>query len=267
MKRAVKLLAVLRRGGGRRDGRVAACRATNGHGGAAGIDRARRVSHSLRSIRRQRQRRRDRRPAARAGLQFIILTDHGDGTRSPDAPAYRSGVLTIDGVELNTTGGHYAAIGPSGVAVSARGNAGRCDRGRASAWRLRHCRASGLAAAVAELAGWDTAFDGLEWINGDSEWRDEPRTPIARALLDLPAARPAVDGDAARSARQRVGAWDALAAQRQVVGLAGSDAHARLGFRQRTDPDAVIDPRAAAGLRGVVPRLLESCRPRRAVRR
>ena len=25
--------------------------------------------------------------AARAGLQFIILTDHGDGTRTPDAPA------------------------------------------------------------------------------------------------------------------------------------------------------------------------------------
>src|SRR5687767_5496223 len=49
--------------------------------------------------------------AARAGLQFIILTDHGDGTRPPDAPAYRDGVLTIDGVELNTTAGHYAAIG------------------------------------------------------------------------------------------------------------------------------------------------------------
>src|SRR5205085_11761978 len=49
--------------------------------------------------------------AARAGLQFIILTDHGDGTRVPDPPAYRSGVLTIDGVELNTTGGHFAAVG------------------------------------------------------------------------------------------------------------------------------------------------------------
>ncbi len=44
--------------------------------------------------------------AARAGLQFIILTDHGDGTRTPDPPSYRSGVLTIDAVELNTTGGH-----------------------------------------------------------------------------------------------------------------------------------------------------------------
>jgi hypothetical protein len=31
--------------------------------------------------------------------------------------------------------------------------------------------------------------------------------------------------------------WDELAATRKVVALAGSDAHARLGFSQRTDPD------------------------------
>src|SRR5437660_1084547 len=27
--------------------------------------------------------------AARAGLAFVIFTDHGDGTRAPDAPVYR----------------------------------------------------------------------------------------------------------------------------------------------------------------------------------
>ena len=32
--------------------------------------------------------------------------------------------------------------------------------------------------------------------------------------------------------------WDSLAAVRPIVALAGIDAHARLGFRQRTDPDA-----------------------------
>src|SRR5580765_2246725 len=46
--------------------------------------------------------------AAAAGLQFVILTDHGDGTRPPDAPRYLHGVLIIDAVELSTTGGHYA---------------------------------------------------------------------------------------------------------------------------------------------------------------
>ena len=49
--------------------------------------------------------------APRAGLQFIVLTDHGDGTRAPDAPHYRHGVLVIDAVEINTTGGHLVALG------------------------------------------------------------------------------------------------------------------------------------------------------------
>ena len=49
--------------------------------------------------------------AARAGLKFIVFTDHGDGTRVPDPPQYRSGVLCLDGVEISTTGGHYVAIG------------------------------------------------------------------------------------------------------------------------------------------------------------
>ena len=49
--------------------------------------------------------------AARAGLQFVIFTDHGDGTRAPDPPIYESGVLCIDAVEISTSGGHYIALG------------------------------------------------------------------------------------------------------------------------------------------------------------
>src|SRR4029077_13390979 len=37
--------------------------------------------------------------AARAGLKFVILTDHGDGTRPPDPPSYIDGVLCLDAVE------------------------------------------------------------------------------------------------------------------------------------------------------------------------
>ncbi|MCY3846760.1 MAG: PHP domain-containing protein, partial [Acidobacteria bacterium] len=49
--------------------------------------------------------------AHRAGLDFVVLTDHGDGTRPPAPPAYRSGVLCLDGVEISTDGGHYMALG------------------------------------------------------------------------------------------------------------------------------------------------------------
>jgi len=36
--------------------------------------------------------------AARAGLQFVVVTDHGDGTRRPEPASYRSGILVIDAV-------------------------------------------------------------------------------------------------------------------------------------------------------------------------
>ena len=48
--------------------------------------------------------------AARAGLKFVVFTDHGDATRLPDPPAYRSGVLCLDAVEISTEGGHYLAL-------------------------------------------------------------------------------------------------------------------------------------------------------------
>src|SRR6187551_2985043 len=42
------------------------------------------------------------RAAALAGLSFVVITDHGDGARAPEAPSYRHGVLCIDSVEVST---------------------------------------------------------------------------------------------------------------------------------------------------------------------
>ena len=64
--------------------------------------------------------------AARAGLKFLVFTDHGDATRTPDRPVYRSGVLCLDGVEISTTGGHYVAMDMPRIAKpSNRGGAPR----------------------------------------------------------------------------------------------------------------------------------------------
>ena len=49
--------------------------------------------------------------AGRAGLTFVIVTDHGDGTRMPDPPQYLDGVLVIDAVEVSAVGGHVVALG------------------------------------------------------------------------------------------------------------------------------------------------------------
>lgn len=176
--------------------------------------------------------------ASRAGLQFIILTDHGDGTRTPEAPAYRSGVLTIDGVELNTTSGHYAAIG---LPASPYPIAGTPDDVIEDVHRLG---GFGIAAHPGSprpslsWQAWETAFDGVEWLNGDSEWRDEPGIPIARALITYLIRAPQSLATLLDRPDAVLARWDALAMNRKVVGLAGIDAHARLGFRQRTDPDA-----------------------------
>src|SRR5688500_6272709 len=44
--------------------------------------------------------------AAKAALQFVVVTDHGDATRPPEPPRYVHGVLVIDAVEISTMAGH-----------------------------------------------------------------------------------------------------------------------------------------------------------------
>ena len=175
--------------------------------------------------------------AARAGLQFIILTDHGDGTRSPDAPAYRSGVLTIDGVELNTTGGHYAAIGLPAAPYPLAGTPEDVIEDVHRLGGFGFAAHPGSPRPSLGWQDWDAPIDGLEWLNADSEWRDEPRLPIARALLTFPLRAPQSMATLLDKPESVLRRWDELAATRRIVGLAGADAHARLGFRQRTDPD------------------------------
>jgi hypothetical protein len=168
--------------------------------------------------------------AARAGLNFIVLTDHGDGTRAPDAPQYRSGVLVIDGVELSTQGGHYIAIGLPQSPYPLRGEARDVadDVRRLGGFGILahpHSAKSGL-----RWHDWDAGFDGMEWLNADTEWRDERRTHLARALARYPF-RPAetlaslLDRPDATLAR-----WDTLTLRRPVVSLVGADAHARAGW-------------------------------------
>ena len=175
--------------------------------------------------------------ASRAGLQFIILTDHGDGTRTPDPPAYRSGVLTIDAVELNTTGGHYAALG---LPAAPYPLAGTPDDVIEDVHRLG---GFGIAAHPGSprpsLAwqAWHSGFDGLEWINSDSEWRDEAWWPLVRTLLTYPVRpRESIASLLDRPASVLL-QWDEATRTRRVIALAAADAHARLAFRARTDPD------------------------------
>ncbi len=168
--------------------------------------------------------------AARAGLNFIVLTDHGDGTREPEPPQYRSGVLVIDGVELSTQTGHYIALGLPRTPYPLRGEA------RDVVEDVRRLGGFGVVAHADSAKpalrwhDWNVPFDAMEWLNADTEWRDEGRGHLLRALARYPF-RPAETLasllDRPEITLQR---WDALTQTRPVVALAGADAHARAGW-------------------------------------
>ena len=167
--------------------------------------------------------------AARAGLAFIILTDHGDGTRTPDPPEYRHGVLCLDGVEISTSGGHYVALDMPASPYPLAGEPA------AVVEDVKRLGGFGIVAhpdsPKPELAwtDWDAPFDGIEWLNADSEWRDESRLALSRVFVDYflrPAPALALLLDRPVTTLQR---WDALTEHRAVVGLAGVDAHGGIG--------------------------------------
>jgi hypothetical protein len=174
--------------------------------------------------------------AARAGLQFVIVTDHGDGTRRPDPPAYRHGVLCIDAVEISTDGGHYAALGLGQTPYPLAGEP------RDVVEDVRRLGGFGIVThPLSPKRGlswqdWQAGFDGIEWLNGDSVWRDAPRFRLALAAWTF-AFRPVASLTSLYARPLALDRADLVAGRRPVVFMAGVDAHARLGARDGRDPN------------------------------
>ena len=175
--------------------------------------------------------------AARAGLKFIVFSDHGDATRSPDPPAYRSGVLCLDGVEISTSGGHYVAFDMPATPYPLAGES------RDVVEDVRRFGGFGIVAhpdsPKPELAwtDWSTPFDAIELLNPDTSWRKlaaagswSARGRLLTALIDYPWRASEVMAGLLQPT-DALGRWEDASVQRRVVMLAGTDAHARLGFR------------------------------------
>ena len=165
--------------------------------------------------------------AKKAGLQFVILTDHGDGTRMPSSPVYRSGVLVVDALEVSGNEGHVVALGLSKTPYPLGGD------GRDIVEDIGRMGGMSIAAHPGSLkpqlrwTEWSSPVNGLEWLNGDSESRDESWTTLARVLVSYPFSP---TGSLARMLDRPetiLRRWDALTARRRVVAVTGSDAHAR----------------------------------------
>ena len=163
--------------------------------------------------------------AARTGLQFVVVTDHGDATRQPDPPAYVNGVLCIDAVEVSTNGGHVVALD---MPVAPYPLGGEADAVIEDVTRL-----GGVAIAAhpdsrkPELAwaDWTIPVAGLEWLSLDSAWRSASRFGLARvALHSLIRPGPALASLLDRPDRL-LARWDEMASRTRVIGVAGHDTH------------------------------------------
>jgi hypothetical protein len=176
------------------------------------------------------------RAAFRAGVQVVVITDHGDGTRTPDPPVYLNGVLCIDGVEISSDDGHVVVIGMAAAPYPLGGAASDVveDAHRLGGWTV----AAHPGSPKPELAwrDWTVPVDAIEWLNGDSEWRDEGITSLVRTLLGYPF-RP---GESLATLIDRpapvIARWDTLQRERSVVGVAAADAHARVGLTSLGEP-------------------------------
>ena len=169
--------------------------------------------------------------AARAGLQFVVFSDHGDATRPVLAPAYRRGVLCIDAVEISSSGGHILAIGLSKEAPYPLAGEPRdviADVARLGAMSVVAHPTSGK--QELQWHDWDLPFDGVEWLNADSEWRDEGMGSLSRALLTYPWRRVETMAMLLDRPTGLLAQWDRVLRRRRVVAIAGADAHASLGF-------------------------------------
>lgn len=174
--------------------------------------------------------------ASRAGLRFVVFTDHGDATTPAALPTYHSGVLCIDGVEISTSSGHYAAIGmrPSPYPLAGESRDVVEDVTRLGGFGVAAHPDSPKAAL--RWRDWAAPIEALEWLNGDSAWRDEPRARLARVLLSYPFRGPEALASMLSRPEAALAHWDALTKQRRVVALAGADAHARMGWQGGGDP-------------------------------
>jgi hypothetical protein len=169
------------------------------------------------------------RAAARAGLHFVVFTDHGDGTRL-EPPQYRHGVLCLDAPEIATEAGHLVALNlqqPSAYPLAGEARDVIDDIHRLGGWAVAAHPDSPSAGLRWRQTG--ARIDGFEWLNIDSEWRAHGTSRLLatglRALIRAPESIGSLLDDDERAFTR----WDGGQTSRGVFSVAALDAHARIG--------------------------------------
>jgi len=171
--------------------------------------------------------------ARSAGLAFVAISDHNNLDAKP-LEGYRGGVLVLVGAELSTPSGHVLGLGldrdpPFRFNGDARDAVQDVERLGGVAFAAHPFSAR----ADLRFTAWDTPGPwGIELLNGDSEWRRAgPRVLLSTLLYRLNPGYALLTGTSPPD--EALARWDAMLAARDVVGLAGADAHSRLPITKK----------------------------------
>lgn len=163
-----------------------------------------------------------------AGLDFLYLTDHDTLQPLFDGhQGYHDGMLLLVGEEVNTSAGHLLALGV-GRDVDQAGPLGL----PALVEEISESGGVSIAAHPTGRRPWTDwtvdKMDGLEVLNGNSEWRDDGVLELLRALVFLPFMPDGVFNSLIDRPDEAIRLW-MHRAQRQPVTVIGSvDAHERI---------------------------------------
>lgn len=163
-----------------------------------------------------------------AGPDFLVLTDHDTMQPLIDGhQGYHDGLLLLVGEEVNTSAGHLLSLGV-GRDVSQDGPLGL----PALVEEISESGGVSIAAHPTGRRPWTDwtleEMDGLEVLNGNSEWRDDGVLELLRAFVFLPFMPDGVFNSLIDRPDEAIRLW-MHRAQRQPVTVIGSlDAHERI---------------------------------------
>ncbi|NSW83752.1 MAG: PHP domain-containing protein [Syntrophothermus sp.] len=166
--------------------------------------------------------------AARAGLDFIVITDHNT-LRAKEEEGYHKGVLVLVGMELNYRCNHYLVLNVSEpVPSNDKDPQAIIDevRNRGGIGFIAHPVEKGSPFYEKGLTypwtQWDAnGFTGIEIWNRLSQWRDGLQSVGKAAYLTVVNPHAALVGPY----QEVLSRWDELLRQGMVVAIGGSDCH------------------------------------------
>ena len=163
-----------------------------------------------------------------AGLDFVVLTDHGTLQPRVDGhQGYHEGLLLLVGEEVNTSAGHLLSLGTDSH-VEQQGPLGL----PALIEAISDAGGISIAAHPTGRRPWTDwtleKMDGLELLNADSAWRDDDVVELARALVFLPFMPDGVFNSLIDRPDEAIRLWMRRAQRQQVTVIGSVDAHERV---------------------------------------